>query len=94
MTIYHHHCNQYQCYHTNHVPATNAHLVKYGEWNPDGTRSVYMLKNPHMNGEDELPEQKDERDISRNLWKSILVLTGGAALLSGWYCIVTQLFGS
>src|SRR5688572_10148205 len=92
MTTYHPYCNQHQCYHTPQVPAINPHLVGYGEWNPDGTHSVYILKNPHMNWEDELQEQKDERDISRNLWNSILVPIGGAVLLSGWYYIVTQVF--
>jgi hypothetical protein len=74
--------------------------IKYGEWNPDGTHSTYILKKPHMYWEDELQEQKAERDFRRNGWKSILILTGGAIMLSGvlvpknWTDVIAMIVGS
>jgi hypothetical protein len=93
MTTYHPHCNQHKCYHTDQNTATTPNFVKYREYRPDGTSALFILKNPSMNWEDEVQEQKDERELRRNAWKYNLLLIGGAATFIGWAYIVTHVFG-
>ena len=72
MTIYHPHCNQHICYHDGgthqRTPATAAVATSavqpyylYAEYNPDGTKDVYKIKNNNTPWEKQVERQKELR---------------------------------
>jgi hypothetical protein len=86
MNTYHPHCNQHKCYHDGGVhltPATAAVTTPtvqpyflYAEYNPDGTKNVYLIKNNKVDWEKQVERQKEVRQYEQEYHENMKALPG------------------